>query len=42
MKIFFYSNTIGSLMYVMICTTPNITYAMSVVSRYMTNLGKAH
>jgi hypothetical protein len=37
-----YSSTIGSLMYVMVCTRPNIAHAVGVVSRYMNNPGKEH
>lgn len=29
-------------MYVMVCTHPNLTYYVSVVSRYMNNLGKVY
>ena len=35
-----YSNTMGSLMYAMVCTRPNLAYVVSVVSRYMHNPGK--
>ena len=37
-----YANTVGSLMYLMVCTRPDIAYAVSVVSRYMANPGKNH
>ena len=37
-----YSSVIGSLMYAMICTRPDIAYAMGVVGGYMENLGKKH
>src|SRR3954470_12107876 len=37
-----YANIVGSLMYVMVCTRPNIAYAISLVRRYMANPGKAH
>ena len=37
-----YANVIGSLMYAMVCTKPDITYAVSLVSRYMAKSGKAH
>ena len=37
-----YSSVIGSLMYDMVCSRPNLSYAMSLVSRYMTNPGKEH
>ncbi|GJW13180.1 retrotransposon protein, putative, ty1-copia subclass [Tanacetum coccineum] len=37
-----YANAVGSLMYLMVCTRPGITYAVSVVSRYLANPGKNH
>ncbi|PON33692.1 hypothetical protein PanWU01x14_350640, partial [Parasponia andersonii] len=37
-----YSSAIGSLMYAMVCTRPDIAHAVGVVSRYMSNLGKQH
>ncbi|GJR47272.1 retrotransposon protein, putative, ty1-copia subclass [Tanacetum coccineum] len=37
-----YANAVGSLMYLMVCTWPDIEYAVSVVSRYLANLGKNH
>jgi len=37
-----YANVIGSLMYVMICTRPDLAYAVSMVSQYMHNPGKKH
>ena len=37
-----YSSAVGSLMYAMLCTRPNIAYAIGVVSRYMSNPGKKH
>ena len=37
-----YSSAVGSLMYAMICTRPDIAYAVGVVSRYMANPGKKH
>ncbi|KAG8492887.1 hypothetical protein CXB51_010059 [Gossypium anomalum] len=37
-----YSSTVGSLMYAMVCSHPDLSYAVSVVSRYMTNPGKEH
>nr|GEU71590.1 retrovirus-related Pol polyprotein from transposon TNT 1-94 [Tanacetum cinerariifolium] len=36
-----YANAVGSLMYLMVCTRPDIAYAISVVSRYLANLGYA-
>ncbi|GJU04409.1 retrotransposon protein, putative, ty1-copia subclass [Tanacetum coccineum] len=32
-----YANAVGSLMYLMVCTRPDIAYAVSVVSRYLAN-----
>jgi hypothetical protein len=37
-----YSSVVGSLMYVMVCTRPDIAHAVGVVSRYMNNPGKEH
>jgi hypothetical protein len=37
-----YSSTIGSLMYAMVCTRPDIAHSVGVVSRYMNNPGKEH
>ena len=37
-----YANAVGSLMYAMVCTRPDISQAVSVVSRYMHNPGKGH
>jgi len=37
-----YANAIGSLMYAMVCTRPNIAHAVSLVSRFTANPGKAH
>jgi hypothetical protein len=37
-----YSSAIGSLMYAMVCTRPDIAHAVGVVRRYMNNLGKEH
>ncbi|XP_042012165.1 secreted RxLR effector protein 161-like [Salvia splendens] len=37
-----YANIIGSVMYVMICTRPDLAHAVSVTSRYMSNPGKSH
>jgi hypothetical protein len=34
-----YSSTVGSLMYVMVCTRPDIAHAVGVVSMYMNNSG---
>ena len=37
-----YQSAVGSLMYAMVCTRPDIAYAVGVVSRFMKNPGKAH
>ncbi|KAK0592644.1 hypothetical protein LWI29_022839 [Acer saccharum] len=37
-----YASAIGSLMYAMTCTRPNISQVVGVVSRYMSNPGKPH
>ena len=37
-----YSSVVGSLMYAMVCSRPDLSYAMSLVSRYMANPGKEH
>ena len=42
MSKFPYSSVVGSLMYVMVCSRPDLSYAMSLVSRYMSNPGKEH
>ena len=37
-----YTNDVGSLMYAMVCTRPNISQAVGVVSKYMHDSGKEH
>ncbi|WVY97343.1 hypothetical protein V8G54_029494 [Vigna mungo] len=37
-----YASAIRSLMYAMVCTRPDIGHAVGVVSRFMSNPGKAH
>lgn len=37
-----YANAVGSLVYLMICTQPDLAYAMSLVSRYMGKPGRLH
>uniref|UniRef100_A0ACD5ZUM4 Uncharacterized protein n=1 Tax=Avena sativa TaxID=4498 RepID=A0ACD5ZUM4_AVESA len=37
-----YSSAVGSLMYAMVCSRPDLSYAMSLISRYMANPGKEH
>uniref|UniRef100_A0A2N9EJV5 PGG domain-containing protein n=1 Tax=Fagus sylvatica TaxID=28930 RepID=A0A2N9EJV5_FAGSY len=42
LTISFPASAIGSLMYAMVCTRPDIAHAVGVVSRYMSNPGKQH
>eukprot|EP00253_Pinus_taeda_P028941 PITA_28941 len=37
-----YASAIGSLMYAMVCTRPDIAHALGVLSRFMSKLGKEH
>ena len=37
-----YASAVGSLMYAMLCTRPNICYAVGVVSRYQSDPGEEH
>ncbi|KAM2674254.1 hypothetical protein EV2_015471 [Malus domestica] len=37
-----YASAIGSLMYAMICTRPDIAYAVNITSRYQSNPGSEH
>ncbi|KAL0534578.1 hypothetical protein IC582_028869 [Cucumis melo] len=37
-----YSNATGSLMYLMVCTRPDLAHSSSLVSRHMGNPGKIH
>ena len=37
-----YTSVIGSLMYVMLCTRPDIILTVSVMSRYQSNLDEEH
>jgi hypothetical protein len=37
-----YSSVVGSLMYAMVCSCPDLSYAISLVSRYMANPDKEH
>ena len=37
-----HASTVGSLMYAMVCTRPDIAYAVGVVSRFLSNPGKLH
>ena len=42
MKAISYSLVVGSLMYAQACTRPNIAFVISVLSRYMSDLGQSH
>ncbi|CAL2257280.1 unnamed protein product [Prunus armeniaca] len=37
-----YSSAVGSLMYAMICTRPDITHAVGVVSKFLSKPGREH
>lgn len=37
-----YANLVGSLMYGMVCSRLDLAHSLSVISRYMCNLGRAH
>ena len=37
-----YASAVGSLMYAMVCTRPDIAHAVGVLSRYMSKPGKEH
>jgi hypothetical protein len=42
MKKISYALAIGSIMYAMICTRPDVSYALSVTSRHQPNPGIVH
>src|SRR3954467_13345763 len=37
-----YASAIGSIMYAMVCTRPDVSYALSSISRYQANPGENH
>ena len=37
-----YASAIGSIMYAMLCTRPDVSYALSITSRYQSNPGGSH
>nr|KYP69579.1 Retrovirus-related Pol polyprotein from transposon TNT 1-94 [Cajanus cajan] len=37
-----YASAVGAITYTMICTRPNVAYALSLASRYQANLGEEH
>jgi hypothetical protein len=42
MKMVLYASTVGSIMYVMLCTCPDVSYALSMTSRYQKNFKEDH
>lgn len=42
MKTVPYANLVGSLMYTMVCSRPDLGHALSVISRFMGNPGRSH
>jgi hypothetical protein len=37
-----YASAMGSIMYAMMCTRPDVSYALSMTSRYQANPGERH
>ncbi|PKI53775.1 hypothetical protein CRG98_025829 [Punica granatum] len=37
-----FASAIGSIMYAMLCTRPDVSYALSMTSRYQSDLGEKH
>jgi hypothetical protein len=37
-----YKSVVGSMMYVMVCTRPDISHAVGVLGKYISTLGKEH
>ena len=37
-----YASAVGSIMYVMLCTRPDVVYALAIASRFQGNLGEEH
>ncbi|XP_057468143.1 secreted RxLR effector protein 161-like [Actinidia eriantha] len=42
MRLVPYASAVGSLMYAMLCTRPDICYVVGMISRYQSNLGSEH
>ena len=42
MGFIFYTSAIGSIMYAMQCTKPDVAYALGIISRFQTDLGEDH
>jgi hypothetical protein len=37
-----YASVVGSLMYAQTCTRPDISFAVGMLGRYQSNLGREH
>ena len=37
-----YASTMGSIMYAMLCTRPDVSYALSIMSKYQSDPGESH
>ena len=37
-----YASAIGSIMYAMLCTRPDVSYTLNITSIYQSDLGKGH
>ena len=37
-----YASVVGSIMYAMVCTRPDVSFALSVVGRYQADPGESH
>ena len=42
MKVIPYASTVGSILYAMLCTRPNVCLAISLAGRYQSNPGVGH
>ena len=42
MSLVSYASAIGSIMYVMLCTRPNVSYALSVTRKFQSEPGEGH
>lgn len=42
MSVVSYANAVGSVMYTMVCTRPDLAHSISIASRYMADPGKHH
>jgi len=42
MKLISYASAVGSIMYAMMCTRPDVSYSLSMTSRYQANPGESH